>query len=451
MSLKKTQTRKLVLSHPKNESLFKLTATVVFGLTVLLSSFGNTAQAQGCSGFDAGFTISQHDSYLAGPEARFINTNRSKRYNYKWYMGDGTVITDSTDRYRPSSDTTYRYKNYGKYQVCHVVESRNCYDSTCKMVNITCDTTINFGVYQVFINNLKYGFYTRQSADSFVWKSGDGTKQTGTADFTHTYSKPGSYKVTLKAFKGPNNNCVATEQRTINACDADATFYASQGNDYRVSFYPDDTAANSYSWDFGDGSTSTKAKPTHAYSNTGTYQVTLIAKGSSCVDTQTRLVDVRCKAYAGYIKSSGKSYQRTFSSRSSNGNSYSWNFGDGTTSKKANPTHTYGKPGTYQVTLIVKDSMCADTQTKQVTIRCKPDASFRVQGNKFQRTFKPDTTANSYSWDFGDGSTSTKRNPTHTYSDTGTYKVTLIANSSNCADTQTKQVTIIAPIPKQNR
>ena len=442
MSLKKTQTRKLVLPHPKNGLLLKLTATVVFGLTVLLSSFGNTAQAQGCSGFDAGFTVNQHDSYLVGPEVRFVNTNRSKRYNYKWYMGDGTVITDSTDRYHPSSDTNYRYKNYGKYQVCHVVESRNCYDSTCKMVNITCDTTINF-TGRPWSNNLNYRF-NADYADSFVWKFGDGTKQTGTGykaeNPVHTYSKPGSYKVTVKAFRGPNNNCVATEQLTINACDADANFWV-QGNGFQRTFKPDNNTANSYSWDFGDGTTSTKANPSHTYSNPGTYQVTLIAIGSNnCADTQTKQVTIRCNKVAGF-GIQGNGFQRKFSANG-NTSSYFWDFGDGTTSKKANPTHTYGKPGTYQVTLIVKDSICADTQTKQVTIRCNKVAGFGIQGNGFQRKFSARQNTSSYSWDFGDGTTSTKANPTHTYSDTGTYQVTLIANGSNCADTQTKQVTI---------
>ena len=437
MSLKKTQTRKLVLSHPKNGSLLKLTATVVFGLTVLLSSFGNTAQAQGCSGFNAGFTIDQRDYYAAGPGAEFRDTSYGYGYHdHTWYMGDGTVVTDSSDW------VVHQYASYGQYQVCHVAESSNCYDSTCKMVNITCDTTVNIKADQ-FYNTLKYRFTAGDNADSFVWKFGDGTKQTGTGNnyysLEHTYNKPGIYKVTLKIFKGPNNNCIATEQRTINACDAVASFRI-RGNGFQRSFSVF-WNANSYSWDFGDGTTSTKANPSHTYSNPGTYQVTLIAIGSNnCADTQTKQVTIRCNKVAGF-GIQGNGFQRTFSANG-NTSSYFWDFGDGTTSKKANPTHTYGKPGTYQVTLIVKDSICADTQTKQVTVRCGKYANFGIQGNGFQRTFKPDTTANSYSWDFGDGSTSTKPNPVHTYSDTGTYRVTLIANGSICTDTQTKQVTI---------
>ena len=323
-----------------------------------------------------------------------------------------------------------------------MVESRNCYDSTCKMVNITCDTTINF-TGRPWSNNLNYRF-NADYADSFVWKFGDGTKQTGTGykaeNPVHTYSKPGSYKVTVKAFRGPNNNCVATEQLTINACDADANFWV-QGNGFQRTFKPDNNTANSYSWDFGDGTTSTKANPTHTYSNTGTFQVKLIANGSNnCADTQTYQVTIRCNKVAGF-GIQGNGFQRKFSPNG-NTSSYFWDFGDGSTSTKRNPTHTYSDTGTYQVTLIVKDSICADTQTKQVTIRCNKVAGFGIQGNGFQRKFSARQNTSSYSWDFGDGTTSTKANPTHTYSDTGTYQVTLIANGSNCADTQTKQVTI---------
>ena len=442
MSLKKTQTRKLVLSHPKNGSLLKLTATVVFGLTVLLSSFGNTAQAQGCSGFNAGFTIDQRDYYAAGPGAEFRDTSYGYGYHdHTWYMGDGTVVTDSSDW------VVHQYASYGQYQVCHVAESSNCYDSTCKMVNITCDTTVNIKADQ-FYNTLKYRFTAGDNADSFVWKFGDGTKQTGTGNnyysLEHTYNKPGIYKVTLKIFKGPNNNCIATEQRTINACDAVASFRI-RGNGFQRSFSVF-WNANSYSWDFGDGTTSTKANPSHTYSNPGTYQVTLIAIGSNnCADTQTKQVTIRCNKVAGF-GIQGNGFQRKFSARQ-NTSSYSWDFGDGTTSTKANPTHTYSDTGTYQVTLIANGSNCADTQTKQVTIRCRADAGFTISSLDNERDFDANERANSasstYHWDFGDGSTDTGAYVRNTYSRKDTYDVQLVVKDGpGCADTNTRQVVI---------
>jgi PKD repeat protein len=156
-------------------------------------------------------------------------------------------------------------------------------------------------------------------------------------------------------------------------------------------------------------------------------------------------VTIRCNKVAGF-GIQGNGFQRKFSARQ-NTSSYSWDFGDGTTSTKANPTHTYSDTGTYQVTLIANGSNCADTQTKQVTIRCRADAGFTISSLDNERDFDAKARANSasstYHWDFGDGSTDTGAYVRNTYSRKDTYDVQLVVKDGpGCADTNTRQVVI---------
>ena len=137
---------------------------------------------------------------------------------------------------------------------------------------------------------------------------------------------------------------------------------------------------------------------------------------------------------------------------------YSWNFGDGTTSTSQNPSHTYSSAGTYTATLTVTDgSSPAKTATSQVTMnvsavgnplaasapRALPTSGQIPLTVDFTGTATGGTPAYHYSWNFGDGSaTSTAQNPSHTYTTVGTYTATLtVTDSASPANTATSTVT----------
>ena len=135
-------------------------------------------------------------------------------------------------------------------------------------------------------------------------------------------------------------------------------------------------------------------------------------------------------------------------STSNNPTSWSWDFGDDSTSIEQNPTHTYESAGTYTVSLIATNSAGADTITKTdyITVApvITPVASFTADDTSgtvpltVQFTDSTSNNPTSWSWDFGDDSTSIEQNPTHTYESAGTYTVSLIATNSAGADTITK-------------
>ncbi|WP_321423207.1 NosD domain-containing protein [uncultured Methanobacterium sp.] len=136
---------------------------------------------------------------------------------------------------------------------------------------------------------------------------------------------------------------------------------------------------------------------------------------------------------------------------SNNPTSWAWDFGDGATSTEKNPNHTYTTPGTYTVTLTATNSAGNNTltQTNLITVNwAAPTASFTSNATsgfapldvQFNDGSKGAVTG--WLWDFGDGTTSTEQNPTHTYLNSGTYTVTLTVTGpgGNSTVTQTNYI-----------
>jgi PKD repeat protein len=136
------------------------------------------------------------------------------------------------------------------------------------------------------------------------------------------------------------------------------------------------------------------------------------------------------------------------SSSSATINKWSWTFGDGGTSTLQNPSRTYSANGSYSVKLTVTDSSGkTDSETKTVVIAdpAPIDAQFSYTINDLQVAFNDDSitqgTVQSWTWDFGDGVSSTAENPTHTYSNYGIYSVKLtVKDNIPSTDSITKAV-----------
>lgn len=128
--------------------------------------------------------------------------------------------------------------------------------------------------------------------------------------------------------------------------------------------------------------------------------------------------------------------------------SWLWNFGDGNTSTSQNPTHSYAAAGTYEVILSATNADGTGTITKvdYITVfnPTPPIADFVADDTTPANTqvvqFTDQSTGipTSWSWDFGDGGTSTQQNPIHSYGAAGTYSVQLIAVNAHGSDTTTK-------------
>lgn len=98
--------------------------------------------------------------------------------------------------------------------------------------------------------------------------------------------------------------------------------------------------------------------------------------------------------------------------------------------------------GTHTITATYSNGTCSATATQTITVNPAPVASFNYSANGSTVVFSnASVNASSYSWDFGDGQTTTATNPSHTYGANGSYDITLIASSNGCgADTFTVEL-----------
>jgi gliding motility-associated-like protein len=129
---------------------------------------------------------------------------------------------------------------------------------------------------------------------------------------------------------------------------------------------------------------------------------------------------------------------------------YLWTFGDGKTSSKASPAHIYSKAGTYTVTLIVTLSDNKTTKkieyANKITVKSAPVADFTYTNDaETDEYYFTDNSKESFawSWSFGDKTSSSEKDPQHTYLEDGNYSIQLIVgNTVGCYDTLMKKITV---------
>jgi PKD repeat protein len=209
----------------------------------------------------------------------------------------------------------------------------------------------------------------------------------------------------------------------------------------------------SRAWDFGDGATGTEISPTHTYTRSGTFYVTLVVTNPGGTDSHSDTVVVVEPPPAADFSATPLSgtwpLTVTFSNVTANEvTGYVWAFGDGTISTAVSPTHAYTAVGDYTVVLTATGPYGTDVETKSnyVSVSDPPplaDFVSSATGGVVQHTvaFTPTLRrgpATSYEWAFGDGDTGTALTPIHTYDTPGTFTVTLIATGPGGTDEKTK-------------
>lgn len=229
--------------------------------------------------------------------------------------------------------------------------------------------------------------------------------------------------------------------------------------------FTDNSTGNptSWSWDFGNGITSTLQNPQVLF-DAGIFKVTLTVQNGSGSSTTSQTITVFDKPSASFTPSSATGcfpLRLQFSDQSTSGSlnvtKWEWVFGDGGTSNEQNPNYVYKSAGTFTASLKVTNSAgCFDfsdpatitisggvkaSYTNTVSQSCKPPVSvtFTNTSQEFGNV--------SYLWDFGDGTTDTRKDPPpHVYNAVNSYTVKLIAKSDQgCVDTlvQNNQINIV--------
>ncbi len=129
---------------------------------------------------------------------------------------------------------------------------------------------------------------------------------------------------------------------------------------------------------------------------------------------------------------------------------YSWDFGDGTSSKEPSGIHPYKKSGTYRVTLTVGGAEKSST-SQQIEVNVPPRAeftapSFSCTGEKLELDASASKIVEGaepvYKWDFGDGETSTGKKVEYRYKKGGSYKLTLSVDDGKKSDCSVSKKTV---------
>ncbi len=212
-----------------------------------------------------------------------------------------------------------------------------------------------------------------------------------------------------------------------------------------------------WTWDFGDGNTSSNANPSHQYAGAGPFTVTLTAINSAgCSDQVSLPVNLYEKPQADFSVANVCAGQTSdFIDNSTIGSGsitdWEWDFDDGNSSTQQNPSHTYATSDNYDVKLIVtSDNGCKDTVTLVNTVYFQPIVDFTAttecsgqNATQFTNTSNFSSGTINWDWDLGDGNSSAAQDPSHLYAGTGQYQVVLIGSTSDgCADTIEHTVTV---------
>jgi PKD repeat protein len=236
-------------------------------------------------------------------------------------------------------------------------------------------------------------------------------------------------------------------QTLVGAAVPHADFsYAVNGLAVSFTDFTTGTTGVSWAWDFGDGTfdaSNAAHQPVHTYAAANDYSVTFtVTDGTGQTDSVTHIVSVNSSGVTptfNYGPASGVAPLTILASDTTpNSTAWVWDFGDGTPQASTHDVqHVYTAPGVYTLAMFVNvgGGTAATTQTVTVTASSAvPNASFNwTQAGGLVVSFLDLSTGNptSWSWNFGDGATSTLQFPSHRYATAGRYTVGLAATNAN--------------------
>lgn len=387
-------------------------------------------------------------STVNGMEVQFNNTSENAD-EYVWDFGDGMTSTEVNP--------------------VHIYAESGTYNVTLTAINECGDHSFSTSVSVLaipqagFIADVTSGCallvvqFTDNSvdADSYKWTFEGGTPATShDPNPTVEYNTAGVYDVTLTVENAEGED-ILVRSDYIEVNDVPTADFVASTDGLEVQFSNMSQNADSYHWDFGDGEESTSENPTHQYAVSGEYTVTLSATNECGTVTYSMNLGIGDFPNAQFTASSTEGcipFTVTFENLyDGDVTDYKWTFegGNPETSTSATPSVTYESIGSYDVLLIVENGLGSDTILKENFIHVgdipTSDFTYMRQNLNAQFTENIDGSYTDLYWDFGDGNTATSSQPEHTYTEYGTYTVTLIASNTCGSDTSVQMLNLPEP------
>ncbi|MGB8658559.1 MAG: PKD domain-containing protein [Candidatus Zixiibacteriota bacterium] len=376
-------------------------------------------------------------------QVQFTDSTRGNPTSWHWEFGDGNTAT--------VKNPVHIYTDTGYFDVKLTVSDSTSSDSIVKTnyIDVFNALTVDFTAQPTHGRKpLLVSFHStfNRPPDSVRWYFGDGDSS-DSLNPQHQYNQVGSYDVKLVAELAGYKDSL-TKEDYVKVSDVKANFSASKRcgslpltvtfNDSSTSTYP----IIAWHWNFGDGATSNQQYPTHQYTSSSIFDVTLIASDSISADTLTKraYITTQDSVSADFfgLPKSGRSPLTVMFEPVLEGiaNQYFWDFGDDSTSTTRNPIHIFTSQGKYNVKLKVKlelddcDQVDSVMKTDYVIVN-DLEARFIAHPTAgaapllVQFTDSSRGNPSNWFWDFGDGHTSTAQDPQHQYDSAGIYDVFL--------------------------
>lgn len=388
--------------------------------------------------------IEAEDSSVCQFDSVFFSTSAAASSSIVWYFGDG----DSSTTLNPF----HLYPQPGTYTVTSIISDPSGCSTTLDLpvvVNAfpvigwdTQDTTLGCSLPFLvdFVDQSTGGV-------SWAWYFGDGTISTQQHP-SHSYTTADSFHVNLVVTGAGGCSRGMRKPYFVKIREIQAGIGADQTggcgpltvafSDTSYSPYP----IVSWAWDFGDGTGSALQHPTHTYVDTGYYDVQLIVSNSQgCTDTmfKSAYISVGTLPTVDFVADTMVACalsEINFTNLSSHGDEFLWLFGDGDTAMSYHVSHGFMALGDIGVALIMSDRGCRDTLIRNNYVHILAPLPIMNISDKQICTVPADVQftnlsigADYISWDMGDSSLTTVNHPLHTYTQPGTYYVTLTAGN----------------------
>lgn len=400
-------------------------------------------------------TVAFRDSSVVAPPAGTPT--------YRWDFGDVVTATGTTP--------THTYSGLGSYNVQLIVEEGACLDTITKVVQLVDEKANVITAKTTYCRNEVIKFESTNTTafiKQYQWEVDGGTPYNGNVFENIAFNTSGNH--TVRFIKTDINDCVdISNPVTVNVTGPTALFsIANNGGckNSQVQFTDASVPAvgviNKWTYDFGDGSplSATLQNPQHAYADTGLYIVKMtVTDNLNCTDTFdttayiTKPIPFFSAEQTTFCPGSPLPFRDSSSGKALQ---YSWDFGDGGTANIQNPLHPYpaGKDSVYSVKLIITDTVgCKDSITRSNYIITKSPKPFYSAKDTVSFCPPLETKFNflgkdyeSFSWDFGDGGTSTLVNTSHFYNTYGNYIAKLYTvGYGGCIDSANITVNVLNP------
>ncbi len=405
-------------------------------------------------------------------------------------IGDGNGFTDI------GPNPLVKFQHPGNYQISMVArDSIGCYDTLKNYIavnvsavfagfalpsdTVLCAQTLKINSTATIVDS--NGMYTLPGDKIQKWEYDFGSVYPqSTTPSPSRYFATGQYNI--RQIVTNTNGCKDTINKVLQVIGPSANFSIVSDSigcaPLLIQFKNNSLNATNFIWQFGDinnniYSTKSDTNISLKYNGYGNYYPKLVAQGSFTRNGATLVCDDIYPDTSTLLKKTVTVYELpkpnfTWSTNCATGTtqfkntstintaalvSETWFFGEGSSSSGPNPSHTYADTGTYKIVLKVKSAQgCEDSIVRKIVISPSPIPYFGYNYNCIGTVslFKDSTFAYNdrifqWSWNFGDGTFSTQRNPSKTYAKDTNYNVTLtVTNVAGCTEQVTRNITIFS-------